>query len=43
MRHTVVGPNMARPFISNEMEDIILHHHDHSVRRCMGSTPDTIS
>ena len=29
MRHAIVGPNMAHPFISNKVEEIILHHHDH--------------
>jgi len=29
MSHAVVGPNMTRPFISNRVAGIILHHHDH--------------
>ena len=29
MTHAVVGPDLVRPFVNEEVVEIISHHHDH--------------
>ncbi|MCJ7605191.1 MAG: response regulator [Dehalococcoidales bacterium] len=29
MTHAIVGPNLVKPFVNQEVVDIISHHHDH--------------